>query len=410
MPPARTLADLIRIRHANRHLIDQINGNLGSALGFKKRRNEAVSKEPAVIVFVPRKVNAKWLPAGAHIPDTLYGPDDLVCPVDIVEGHDYEETYLWTQSNGLHPNPWDLALSPMRFLRTPSPLTEHQLRMREQLRGWHKTVTPGAQLAGVDNYGSRYFGTLGVFARDLHTANLGFITNQHVADSIGNLLKFPVHDGRPIGKVVKAFKYIPDEERFRDLIDEPDALFRIDCAFVELDPTITDADIDLRLPPCGPDGDVKRRQLGTPAQVNLDSMFPVGQRVLGVGRTRSIQRGTIHAFAYEHRDQWDRSIYTDFLIAGDEEGGFSAPGDSGKLIVTDDDQLRPIGLLWGGWQQRLRNSREQEKWSYGIDINVILHHLGVEIAREAQPSDLPEPTPEPLVTMQQHPKPQNPSA
>ncbi len=379
MPAAQTLRDLIRIRNANRNLIDSINGNLGSALGFKKPSNQAVSTEPAVLVFVPRKVDPNWIPGGQLIPETFLGPDNLECPVDVVEGQNYEETFLWTQDDGEQLDPQAVRLTAMRRLLAAPPLAEHQLHLREQLRGWHDAVTPGSQLAGFDTDGNGYFGTLGAFARDVNTGARGFITNQHVADHVGNVLRFPVHNGRRVGEVVRAITHIRDDERFANLIDEPNAHFRVDCAFAELHSDLAEADIDRRLPTREPGAEVERLPLGNPVVIDLDSMFPVGQRVLGVGRTRSMQRGTIHAFAYEFVDESNVSIYTDFLIEGDEEGGFSAPGDSGKLIVADDDQLRPIGLLWGGWQQRLHSSREQEKWSYGIDINVVLDRLGVEI-------------------------------
>jgi hypothetical protein len=57
MPEAQSIRDLMRIRAHNQQLLDSINGNLGTALGFKKRTGQALSSQPAVIVFVPRKGN-----------------------------------------------------------------------------------------------------------------------------------------------------------------------------------------------------------------------------------------------------------------------------------------------------------------------------------------------------------------
>ena len=76
-------------------------------------------------------------------------------------------------------------------------------------------------------------------------------------------------------------------------------------------------------------------------------MGPIGRRVVSIGRTRGITRGTIMAFGYEWYDE-EESIYTDYLILG--EGGqiFSDHGDSGKLIVTDDANRNAVALLWGG--------------------------------------------------------------
>lgn len=98
----------------------------------------------------------------------------------------------------------------------------------------------------------------------------------------------------------------------------------------------------------------------------------------------------IVAFSYEYNDGVN-SIYTDYLIIGDEEvdenglqitrTAFSDHGDSGKVIVTDDDQHNVVALLWGGWQERLRPQKMQENWTYAIDINFVLELLNVDIDR-----------------------------
>lgn len=56
MSRARSLRDLMKIRSHNREFLDSINGTLGNALGFKKRTGHPLSKEPAIIVFVPQKI------------------------------------------------------------------------------------------------------------------------------------------------------------------------------------------------------------------------------------------------------------------------------------------------------------------------------------------------------------------
>ncbi|MCJ7445853.1 MAG: hypothetical protein MUO26_15255 [Methanotrichaceae archaeon] len=63
MSRAKSLLDLMRIRAhpPNRELLESVNNNLGTALGFKKRAGQPLSKEPAIIVFVPHKINAKWI-------------------------------------------------------------------------------------------------------------------------------------------------------------------------------------------------------------------------------------------------------------------------------------------------------------------------------------------------------------
>ena len=67
------------------------------------------------------------------------------------------------------------------------------------------------------------------------------------------------------------------------------------------------------------------------------------------------------------------------LIIGEDGDVFSDHGDSGKLIVTDDDHRNAIALLWGGRYERLRAGHGQENWTYAIDINKVLRMLNVEI-------------------------------
>jgi len=68
------------IRAHNRELLESVNGNLGTALGFKKKTGQALSNEPAIIVFVPQKINPKWIPFSQLIPKQMEGPDGLSCP------------------------------------------------------------------------------------------------------------------------------------------------------------------------------------------------------------------------------------------------------------------------------------------------------------------------------------------
>lgn len=375
MPAAQSLRDLLRIRHQNRAYIDSINGNLGSALGFKKRSGEDISDEPAILIFVPHKVNSKWLPDSQVVRTTLEGPDGLTCPADVVEGSKYADTILWAHDpveQSDYQQSWE-------DLRGGPPVEGPNLQLRERLRGWTDRIMPGCQLAGFDQQGNGYYGTLGCFAEDRNTGRRGFVTNQHVASHVGNNLLFPVHEGRQIGTVRRTVEFTADEDAFAGIVDELRAQVRVDCAFVELDPSIDDDDIDRRMPTAVAGG-VEMVPLGDPLPFSFDSMSPVGQRIVGAGRTRSFQRGTITAFAYEYRDEADRSTYTDFLIVGDEGDEFSDRGDSGKLIVTEDG-VRPVALLWGGWREQLRHGRQQENWTYAIDINYVCDLLGVDMLR-----------------------------
>ena len=43
------------------------------------------------------------------------------------------------------------------------------------------------------------------------------------------------------------------------------------------------------------------------------------------------------------------------------------------------DNICPFSLLWGGWQERLRHGREQENWTYAIDLGKVLDRLNLEL-------------------------------
>ena len=113
-------------------------------------------------------------------------------------------------------------------------------------------------------------------------------------------------------------------------------------------------------------------------RIEPETMDIIGQKVISIGRTRGVQRGRIVAYAYEFKDEY-YSIYTDLLIIGEDGKAFSWKGDSGKIIVTDDDAHRPVALLWGGWQERLRHGREQENWTYAIDLGKVMNRLNLEL-------------------------------
>jgi hypothetical protein len=124
--------------------------------------------------------------------------------------------------------------------------------------------------------------------------------------------------------------------------------------------------------------------IGKPYGNNLDSMDIIGKKVKKVGRTTGLQYGVIVAFGYglsEQSQLLDRyigkkpaSLYTDLLIAPvNKDEAFSDRGDSGSLIVIDgdDDNNRPVTLLWGG--QRVNIGR-----SFGIDLQRILKKMECE--------------------------------
>jgi len=50
-----------------------------------------------------------------------------------------------------------------------------------------------------------------------------------------------------------------------------------------------------------------------------------------------------------------------------------------RLADTNDDEHRPTGLLWGGWQSKLRTGYAQENWTYGIALQRVLDALDIDL-------------------------------
>ncbi len=347
MAEATSLANLLRIRDANAAAIDRINGHLGSALGFKTKKGK-MTAQPAVIIFVPRKVAPELLPAGQQIPKRLEGPGGLWCATDVVVGRKAEKE------------------------PTPPPLSPAMQRLVEELQSGSIGIVGGIQLGGLESDGRGYVGTAACVVRRKTDGQLGLLTNQHVGGPSGRPIYHPDPGRYRIGQTRASFEYDADEYYFKGLIDEENAYYRVDCAYVEL----SERAVTLAKPGLHALGSV-----GPPLKLNLRTMGPIGRKVVSIGRTRGTTRGTIMAFAYEWYDQ-EESVYTDYLVLGDGEI-FSDHGDSGKLIVTDDDRRNAVALLWGGWFEKLRSGVAQENWTYAIDINKVLDKLEVRIATSA---------------------------
>ena len=381
MRQARNLRELLIIRQANQEYIESINSNLGTALGLKN-----ADGDPCVIVFVPRKINSKWLSQGTLIKDRLETADGLWCPLDVVEGAKYD---IWSEPSFVDANSGAASalghvpvLTRDEILGPPPLSTSGRLSLLENLRGWTDTILPGSQLYHPG--GTGWYGTLGCFAMD-KSGTIGVLTNKHVAGEVNDQLIFPEKGGVPLATVSKTFEYLADELRFPGIIDLPENDYRVDCAFAPLHPDRKLDDIDPRIPTLNSSDHLELQPLGDPLPLNLETMGPIGESVIAVGRTRSFQKGKIGAFAYA----WDDSRYdfipdrkyTDYLVIGEDGEQFSDRGDSGKLIVTANG-YRPVALLWGGWKEKLRKGRMQEDWTYAIDINKILELLEVTILKE----------------------------
>lgn len=353
---AKSLNDLLRIRAADRDKIEAVNGNLGTALGFKWTNGQRTD-HPCVIIFVPQKT-ASWLvPDAEKAPEVLEAPDGTWCFTDVVTGGELPPTLESIEE----------------IERSLPELSEENKIIVQELRSGRIGLIGGIQLAmygdGIRDRYHAFVGTAGIAVRHKETKKVGFLTNQHVADSRGRRIYHPRHERFSIGITYVTKEYAVDEEWYGGVIDEENSHVRCDCGFVVVDEPLS-APVTQGLHIIGKTGPL--------LSINPDTMDIIGQKVISIGRTRGVQRGTIVAYAYEFEDEI-RSEYTDLLIIGEEGKAFSWKGDSGKIIVTDDENHSPVALLWGGWQERLRHGREQENWTYAIDLGKVLDRLNLDL-------------------------------
>lgn len=343
MRKARSLGDLLRIRAANAPRLEAFNQNLGTALGYKTV-NGKWTDEPCVILYVPTKRSEANLGRDQRIPELLYGPDELYCPTDVV-------------------------IAGRAGVEVPIPELDLENRtVVEELRSGSLGILGGIQLWGYEG-GDDFIGTAGCLVTRASDGRKGLLTNQHVGGSGGRSIYHPQREGKRIGVTRRAIETEPDEKYWDGLIDEVDAHYRIDCAFIELSEAVL-GDAHSGLHRLGP--------IGAPLPLELHTMGPLGKKVVSIGRTRGITRGTIIAFGYEWYDE-ETSGYTDYLILGEGNQVFSDVGDSGKLIVTDEEQHRAVALLWGGRCETLRQDCGAETFTYAVDINKALGRLGLSI-------------------------------
>ncbi|NET03972.1 MAG: hypothetical protein F6K16_04415 [Symploca sp. SIO2B6] len=347
---AKNLKELLLIRQNNLDSIESVNLNLGSALGYKYT-NGIRTNHPAILVFVPDKIDSRLVPESQRVPkefETTIGTDTVYCYTDVVRGS---------------------KASPGEELKEPPPLEPDNIQVLEELRQGRIGIIGGVQLGAFEG-NERYVGTAACAVMAETTGRVGLLTNQHVAGSIGRQIYHPRPGQHLIGQTQMALEYLTDQVHWDGIIDERDAFVRVDCAFV----SIRDSVKELLKP-----GLHRLGALGQVMPIDLETMDIIGTEVISIGRTRGIQSGVVAAYAYEFFDEGQVSVYTDMLIIGNQPGNaFSTYGDSGKLIVTKNG-LRPVALLWGGWQERLRKTYEQENWTYAIDLSKVLKYLRLSI-------------------------------
>lgn len=381
MPKARSLADLMRIRahEPNRKYLETINGTLGTALGFKRRRNEMFSDEPAVLVFVPEKINPKWIPRQLEIKSSLKGPDGLECPLDVI-------------------------CSRRALGKKPAIASESPTAIR--LRGFDDRIYCGSQISS-SNLEKVEVGTLGAFVYRVSDGAIGFLTNRHVA--VGRTVYHPWARGSSIfpqgttliGKVDHGtmIEDVSAEEWYGSFAAETGAVVHVDAAFVELDQKHINVDEDILPEPLITGTDIPEGRFGAPLRLNkvdlekdLVDLNLIGMPVFHVGRTSGLRKGSVWAVSYEWKDTLQQTSYADLLISGEnideavgdsEHALFSSSGDSGSVVFTVVKGVkRPVGLLWGGQRQAIRGGSALEHWSYASRLSPILDRLNLKIVTD----------------------------
>jgi hypothetical protein len=209
-------------------------------------------------------------------------------------------------------------------------------------------------------------GSLGCFATCRKEGTLGFLSNNHVlADSnnaqAGDLIVQPgVEDGADCGDPAT---HVARLHRYHPIDFGPGATNYVDCAFAELI-----ADVEHEPDRIGfPAGSLSDCVLGEPEDLVIDQM-----PVMKVGRTTGHTRGSVTVVSIDNVTtgypgyrfaRFDRQV----AIRG-ATGPFSARGDSGALVVTQDG--RPIALLFSGTSHGI---------TYANPIQAVLDTLSVDI-------------------------------
>lgn len=368
---AENLFELARIRADNRDLLNAIVGTQGTALG---RKNFDLAGnptgDPCIIVYVPHKINRALLGANLAVPSNLATKDgQLEAPTDIV---------VTTQPLDPLPDPLLTAenLGLVRSLQWRDDSLDH--------------IPSGAQVGFAEKQGNDVAGFLGTIGYVVRAKGgdgpSGFLTNQHVAVHPGHSIYIPDYSQPVIrvGVTRETMEFIADDEWFPG-IDEHFAYVRTDAAFVEAAPGVAGF-LRNEVPTLGEIG-------AEPLTIDLHSMDIIGKTVKKVGRTTGLQLGTVVAFGFgfdTEEELIDRRVgrepanfYTDLLVAPRAPSTvFSAPGDSGSAILMDtedENDNRPVALLWGGWPGDIGRGRGLEDLTYGITLSRILDAMDLEL-------------------------------
>jgi hypothetical protein len=108
---------------------------------------------------------------------------------------------------------------------------------------------------------------------------------------------------------------------------------------------------------------------GTPSSTTATAF--VGQLVQKYGRTTGLTKGSVNAVNAAIKVQYSHGIATFKDQIGIGPSGFSGAGDSGSLIVTNDANKNPVGLLFAG----------SSTTTFANPIRIVLRQLGSKIGK-----------------------------
>ncbi|CAM0948481.1 unnamed protein product [Alopecurus aequalis] len=314
---ATTLLDLMIIRAFHSKILRRFS--LGTAIGFRIRKG-TLTDTPAILVFVARKVNKKWLRPTQCLPAALVGPGGIWCDVDVVE---------------------------FSYYGAPAPTPKEQLydELVDGLRGSDPSIGSGSQVASLETYG-----TLGAIVKSRSgNKQVGFLTNRHVAVDLDYPNQKMFHPLPPnlgpgvyLGAVERATSFITDDVWYGIYAGtNPETFVRADGAFIPFADDFDITNVSTSVKGVGLIGEIKAIDLQSP----IGSL--IGKQVVKVGRS-----------------------------SGDS-------GSLIILTGQDGEKPQPIGVIWGGTANRgrlkLKSGQGPENWTSGVDLGRLLDLLELDL-------------------------------
>lgn len=346
---AKCLKDLLQIREDNRENINK-SKNLGSALGFKWSMKKN-TRHPCIIIFVDKKKKLEEISEEEWVPEVLEDKNGIWCLTDVVTGGESGRV----EAEALPA----LSLGNETVVR--------------DLNSGGIGLIGGIRLAFDIGDNEEGFGTAGIAVKS-ETGETGFLTNRHVTGDKKRTFYHPHLNDSRIGKNYKPAVYSADKCEFSKWYGietgNAGAMVMSDYGFVKIDDSAKS-----KIRP----GIYGIENLGPVKKIDLGTMDIIGRKVISVGANRGIQRGTITAYSYEWK-LFGSSYYADLLITG-EEKDFAFRGDSGKIIISDDDDHNPIALHWGGVKGQFGNEEGdgQNIWGKATELGKILDLSGLKL-------------------------------